>query len=184
MANKRWYIEMFEMHNLVVHLIVFITVFFAMYITLRYVPLSIAKTNWTLFILAFNLVAPIGAIGASYFKMSDLKAISLELSNEEIHRLQDNIKIRLRLILKVFLFIISLAIIFSVMLIINVESNLTNLTISLGTSLTVCAILLLYISWKEADEINQFKADVLNRNLRKKRQEEIFKKTSKSKEDS
>lgn len=175
---------MFEMHNLVVHLIVFITVFFAMYITLRYVPLSIAKTNWTLFILAFNLVAPIGAIGASYFKMSDLKAISLELSNEEIHRLQDNIKIRLRLILKVFLFIISLAIIFSAMLIINVESNLTNLTISLGTSLTVCAILLLYISWKEADEINQFKADVLNRNLRKKRQEEIFKKTSKSKEDS
>ncbi|MBR7773332.1 hypothetical protein [Acinetobacter nosocomialis] len=183
MANKKWYIEMFEMHNLVVHVTVFITVFLVVYTTLHYMPLSIAKTNWTLFILVFNIVAPIGAIGASYFKMSDLKAVSLELSNEEIHRLQDNIKIRLRLILKVFLFIISLAVIFSFLLIINVESNLNNLTISLGTSLTICAILLLYISWKEADEINQFKADVLNRNLKKKRQEEIFKKTYKIDED-
>lgn len=183
MANKRWYIEMFEMHNLVVHLIVFIAVFFIVYTILHYVPLSIAKTNWTLFILVFNLVAPLGAIGASYFKMSDLKSVSLELSNEEVHRLQDNIKVRLRLILKVFLFIISLVVVFSGMLIINVESNLNNLTISLGTALTICAILLLYISWKEADEINQFKADVLNRNIRKKKQEEIFKKTFKSEED-
>lgn len=174
---------MFEMHNLVMHLIIFITIFLLTYSILHFVPLSISKTNWTLLILVFNLAAPIGAIGASYFKMSDLKTASLELSNEEIHRLQDNIKIRLRLILKVFLFIIILAIILSFMLIINVEKNLNNLTISLATSLTICAIFLLYVSWKEADEINQFKADVINRNIRKKRQEELFKKTLKSEDD-